>query len=92
MPQRIFQLCPYASPPKAKEQVNMKPYLWVVIGLSATLLGVGAACGPQETYCGNEHMTCADVKLALEKKKADEEANRSDAGATTRDAIILGGD
>lgn len=69
--------------------------LSTVIVLALALAGLGVACGPEETYCYDQHTTCEQARLdkikRAEEIKAEEEARKdaqmgiSDAGATTFD-------
>jgi hypothetical protein len=55
--------------------------VWVAIGLALTLAGAGfVACGPEQKYCYQQHVTCAQA--ALDKQARDQEENdrRADAG------------
>jgi hypothetical protein len=64
----------------------------MVIVLAVALAGLGVACGPEETYCYDQHKSCREAQLEREKK-AEEAANQankdaggpSDVGATTFD-------
>ncbi len=59
-------------------------FVYALVILSLALVGLGAACGPEEKYCFEEHKTCAQA--AIDKAAADRaereriEAERLDAG------------
>jgi hypothetical protein len=69
--------------------------VWVVIALAVALTGVGAACGPEEKYCFDEHLSCKEAAQLKDKKKEEEAAEKErirkeleagelgDGGATT---------
>jgi hypothetical protein len=70
--------------------------LRIFFGLTV-LLGAlsGAACGPEETYCGAEKLTCAQVKIRMDQDRAKAEAEaaaKADAGdPNAKEASIMTG-
>jgi|GEM_PF-6468358 len=70
--------------------------LRLVIWLSSVALAGGViavACGPGETYCYDQHKTCAQAKI--DKEQADVQAMlariaaEADAGAGDAGAIVI---
>ena len=69
--------------------------LSTVIVLALALAGLGVACGPEETYCYDQHKTCEQARLEKIKMEEDERARQealrdaqmgiSDGGATVFD-------
>ena len=50
----------------------------LVIVLAIALAGLGVACGPEETYCYDQHTSCKQAQL--DREKAAEEAAARDGG------------
>ncbi|MEO8213860.1 MAG: hypothetical protein ABI560_11735 [Myxococcales bacterium] len=46
----------------------------MVIVLAVALAGLGVACGPEETYCYDQHKSCKQAQLDRDKAAADKEA------------------
>lgn len=56
----------------------------MVIVLAVALAGLGVACGPEETYCYDQHTSCKQAQLDRDKaakEAADREAAARDGGA-----------
>jgi hypothetical protein len=64
-----------------------------VFVVATVLAAVGAACGPEQPYCYNQHKTCAQAKLDNEQadraQKAAAAAAAADAGASDSGTIII---
>ena len=55
--------------------------VWVAIGLTLTLAGAGfLACGPEQKYCYQQHVTCAQADLDKQARDQEENERRADAG------------
>lgn len=69
--------------------------VWVVVVFASVFAAVGAACGPQEPYCYDEHKTCAQAKIDRDQaelsRRADQAAAKADAGTPSdAGATIIG--
>ncbi|MEP6652578.1 MAG: hypothetical protein ABJA82_04430 [Myxococcales bacterium] len=53
----------------------------MVIVFAVALVGLGVACGPEETYCYDQHKSCKQAQLDRDKEAADKEAAARDGGA-----------
>jgi uncharacterized protein HemX len=54
--------------------------VWVVVGLALVLTGVGVACGPEQKYCYQQHVTCTQAQLDKQNKDEQDRQQREDAG------------
>ena len=61
--------------------------VWVVVCLAAILVGVGAACGPQEKYCLGQHLGCTEAQFQEKQKYNAQQSMMSDAGIG--DTIVI---
>jgi hypothetical protein len=65
----------------------------VVFAFALTLAGLGTACGPEEKYCYDQHMTCkkaaVDQEAEERERKRKEEEARLDAGLGDGGAVVI---
>jgi hypothetical protein len=65
--------------------------VYVVIVFALALAGLGVACGPEETYCYDQHLGCNEarqIRLVNEAQEAgmtDDAQPVDDGGATVLD-------
>ena len=64
---------------------------WAVVCLAGILVGIGAACGPQEKYCYGKHLGCEEARINEIQKYNAGQMMLSDA-AMADSATTVGGE
>lgn len=65
--------------------------VWLVVCLAAILVGIGAACGPQEKYCYSQHLSCSEAETQA-KQRFNQQQMMKDASEVADSSITVGGD
>jgi len=55
------------------------------VALVLTLVVIGIACGPEQTYCEDKHKTCEQARQDEIARQMNENAMRADMQTTTND-------
>lgn len=55
----------------------------LVLSLLTTFAGFAAGCGPEQTYCYDQHTTCEQARRLRESEEAEKERMRREAEAGT---------
>jgi len=63
--------------------------VWTLLVLAVTLAGFGAGCGPKETYCYDEHKSCAQVKADLDEAERIRQEMLKDGGTPSEGGAVF---